>query len=155
VTRGTPATCAASTPRCGTSGSPAAVRQQGWPRRNNRRARDYGSTEARRHRIDTLVCRPARGQDWSETCRPLGIGSWARKDNPQKIGIVTDPPYPPPLDINAPIFREDGVPIGVLGDLGAMYFACRDWITAGIQGECRTLFKTADDLRSNCRPAAS
>ena len=106
--------------------------------------------KARAHRIDTLTLQRARDTDWSKACSPLGIGRWARTDTLQTIGVSTDPPCPPPLHIDASVFLADGARVGCLGDLGwAIYFGCREAITARIQEQSLTFFKTPEDLRSN------
>ena len=105
--------------------------------------------KARNNRIDTLALEPAGDHNWPTGLIRPGIGGWCRTDHPQKIGVLTVPPDPTRVQINQPIFQEDGACIGSLGDLGM--FLCRahrDLISETIQRRFRKFFKHERDLRA-------
>jgi hypothetical protein len=103
------------------------------------------------NRIDAITLKPVTDQPWPEglTSSP-GLGGWSRKDSPQRIGVVTEPPYLAQVGINQPIYREDGTCICSVGDLG--WLICRqsqDAISDSIQERFLEFFKKPDDMKPN------
>lgn len=120
-----------------------AVSQSGFSRSALKKAGD--------NRIDTLTLEPVTDHPWPAGLTNCpGLGGWSRTDKPQKIGIVTEPPYPAQISINQPIFRDDGACIGSVGNLGwALYFSYQETLTQSIQERFHEFFAKLDGMRPN------
>ena len=101
------------------------------------------------NRINTLTLEQTLETNWPTEFTRLSIGSWFRSDKPQSVMVVTEPPLPFPLSLQAMVFTTTVQEIATIERVAQTIYQRRQKdLNQAIAEKLLEFFKTVHDLNT-------